>query len=118
MLPAGVSIRSVALDATVLAGPAATQTTCIVTAGTLAATATSATITIPNTCESKTVNEVQLRVTVEGTAGQRTTATHAFVAPAQPAEFQPRRVNLPVLRITTDNSAPIVSKDDLRRRPR
>jgi len=111
-LPAGVSIQSVALNATVQAGPAATQTTCEATAGTLASSATSATITIPNVCELKTVKSVQLRVTVESTSGQRTTATRSFTAPADPAAFLPVRMNLPVLRITTDNSAPIVSKED------
>ena len=110
-LPAGVSIQSVALDATVQAGPVASQATCNVSAGTLAASATSATITIPNVCELKTVKAVQLRVTVESTAGQRTSATHSFLAPGNPASFLPVRVNLPVLRITTDNSAPIISKE-------
>ena len=110
-LPAGVSIQSVALDATVQAGPLATQTTCNVSAGPLAASATSATITIPNRCELKTVRTVELRVTVESTGGQRTTARHSFAAPTQPANFQPRHVNLPVLKITTDNGAPIVSRD-------
>ncbi len=50
-------------------------------------------------------------MTVESTGGQRTTARHTFAAPAQPANFQPRHVNLPVLKITTDNGAPIVSRD-------
>jgi len=112
VLPAGVSIQSVALDATVKGGPVATPTTCTVTAGTLASSATSATITIPNVCELKTVKSVQLRVTVESISGQRTTATRSFAEPVDPASFLPVRVNLPVLRITTDNSAPIDSKED------
>jgi hypothetical protein len=110
-LPAGVSIGSVALDATVLAGPTGNQSTCVVNAGALASSATTANITIPNVCESKTAKEVRLRIAVESTTGQRTTATHTFVAPAAPASFVPLRANLPVLRIVTDNVAPIVSKD-------
>ncbi len=111
VLPAGTSISSVVLDATALSGVSPTKASCVVTAGALAASATSANITIPNVCEAKTVNEVQLRITVESTSGQRTTATRSFVAPAAPAAFLPQRVQLPVLRITTDNGAPIVSRE-------
>ena len=111
VLPADASITSVALDATALSGVDPGRASCVVSAGALVATATSATITIPNSCASKTVNEVQLKVTVDGNGGQRTSATHLFLAPAAPAAFLPQRLNLPVLRITTDNGAPIVSKD-------
>ena len=111
VLPAGVSIASVTLAASVVAGPDASQTRCEVTAGALAVGATSGTITIPGTCQAKTVKQVQLRVTLESTAGQKSTATHSFVAPTVPSSFLPQRVNLPVLKITTDNAAPIVSKD-------
>jgi hypothetical protein len=111
VLPAGVSIQKVALDATVLAGPVGNQTNCAVSAGVLANDATSAAITIPDTCSSKTVKQVELRVTVDGATGQRTTATHAFIAPSAPETFVPRRMSLPVLRILTDNVAPVVSKD-------
>jgi len=110
-LPAGVSIASVALDASLVAGPAGIETYCGVSGGALATSATSATITIPNTCAAKTVKQVQLRVTIDSTAGQRTTATHSFMAPATPAAFLPLRVNLPKLSITTDNGTPITSKD-------
>jgi len=111
VLPAGASISSVVLDATALSGVGPAKASCVVTAGALAASATSANITIPNACAAKTVNEVQLRITVESNSGQKTTATHSFVAPAAPAAFLPQRVQLPVLRITTDNGAPIVSKE-------
>ena len=93
--------------------PRRRQKTCVVSAGALAATATSATITIPNDCESKTVRTVELRVTVESTGGQRTTATHCIRGACAACRFSAApHVNLPVLRISTDNSAPIVSKDD------
>jgi hypothetical protein len=110
-LPAGVSIASITLDANLKAGPAANQTTCTASAGALATTATSAAITIPNACGSKTVKEVLLRVTVESTAGQKTSATHSFMTPGAPAAWRPLRVNLPVMKITTDNLAPVVSKE-------
>ena len=64
VLPAGASISSVVLDATALSGVSPTKASCVVTAGALAASATSANITIPNACAAKTVNEVQLRITV------------------------------------------------------
>ena len=111
VLPAGASIASVVLDATAMSGTSPTRSNCSVTAGALAVSATSANITIPNVCAAKTVNEVQLRITVQAADGQTTTATHAFVAPAAPAAFLPQRVQLPVLRITTDNGAPIVSRE-------
>ena len=111
VLPAGANITSVALEATALSGAVPNRASCAASAGALAATATSASITIPGSCASKTVNEVQLKVTVEGNGGQRTSATHVFAAPSAPTAFLPVRVNLPVLRITTDNGAPIVSKD-------
>jgi CotH kinase protein len=111
VLPAGASLSSVVLDATALSGGSPTKSSCIVTAGALAASATSADITIPNVCAAKTVNEVQLRITVANASGQQATATRSFVAPPTPAAFLPQRVQLPVLRITTDNAAPIVSKE-------
>lgn len=111
-LPAGVGIASVALNADLVGGAGANASNCVATAGALAATATSATINIPNTCASKTVREVLLRVTVASTAGAQTSATHLFVAPAAPESFRPRRVSLPVLRISTQNLAPVVSRDD------
>jgi hypothetical protein len=111
ILPAGAAITAVALDATVMSGDDPVRSTCSVSAGTLGPTATAATITIPNSCASRIVNEVQLKVSVEGNGGQRTSATHLFVAPTTTSAFLPARVNLPVLRITTDNGAPIVSKE-------
>jgi hypothetical protein len=111
VLPANASISSVVLDATALSGVSPAKQSCVVTAGALAASATSASITIPNACAARTVNEVQLRLTIGNSSGQTTTATRSFVAPATPAEFLPQRVQLPVLRITTDNSAPIVSRE-------
>jgi CotH protein len=111
VLPTGATISSVVLDATAMSGPGPTKSTCSATAGALAVSATSANITIPNVCAAKTVNEVQLRVTVQSADGQSTTATYGFVAPSAPAAFLPKRVQLPVLQITTDNSAPIVSKE-------
>ena len=110
ILPTGSTLASVSLDAALRAGPAS-QTSCSASAGPLATTATSATITIPNTCGTQTVKEVQLTVSVSDTAGRRTSATHSFLAPATPAAFRPLRTNLPVLKILTDNLAPIVSKD-------
>jgi hypothetical protein len=111
VLPAAVSISSVVLDATARSGVSPTKTSCVVTAGALAASATSANITIPNVCAARTVNEVELRISVTAADGRKTTATRSFVAPAAPATFLPQRVQLPVLRITTDNAAPIVSKE-------
>ena len=110
-VPAGFTPSSITLVASVVAGPSTAQTQCQVSAGTIAASATSATITIPNTCQSRTVKQVELRLTVDGTSGQRSTATHTFAAPASPEDFLPRRRNLPVMTITTDNLAPIVSKE-------
>jgi hypothetical protein len=110
-LPAGVSIRSVKLDADLLAGPVSDQTNCSVTAGVLSTGATSATITIPDHCLGKTVKQVQLHLTVESNSGQSRTTTHSFAAPSSPEGFLPQRVNLPLLRITTDNDAPIISTD-------
>ena len=110
-LPAGVSAQKVSLDATVLAGPVGNQSSCAVSAGVLANHATSAAITIPDTCSSKTVKQVELRVTVDSATGQRTTATHTFSAPSAPETFVPKRLTLPVLRILTDNIAPIVSRE-------
>jgi len=111
VLPAGVAIASISMDATVQAGPAASRSSCVVNAGPLATNATSATITIPNVCAAKTVKEILLRVSLESTTGQRSTATRSFTEPGAPAEFRPQRMNLPMLRISTDNSAPIVSRD-------
>lgn len=110
-LPANVSIASIQLEATASAGPAGNRTSCVASAGALATNATSATLTIPNVCSTRTVDDVLLRVTVESTGGQRTTATHSFVAPASPQSYLPVRHNLAVLRITTDNDAPILSKE-------
>lgn len=110
VLPTGAPIASVSLDASLAAGPGG-STTCTATAGALAATATTTTITIPNACAGKTVKDVELKVTVTGTEGQRAIATHSFVAPVAPESFRPLRTNLPVLRIVTDNAAPIGSKD-------
>ncbi len=112
MLPAGIVSQSVALEASLLAGPVGSQTSCDVSAGPLAGDATSATITIPNTCGSKTVKDVRLQVTVDTSTGGRITGAHAFTTPALPATFLPQRLNLPVLRITTDNLAPIMNRDD------
>ena len=111
VLPAGASIASVVLDATAMSGASPAKSSCSVSAGALAVSATSANITIPNVCAAKLVNEVQLRITVQAVDGQSTTATHSFLAPVAPAAFLPQRVQLPVLRITTDNGAPIVSKE-------
>jgi hypothetical protein len=111
VLPAGVSVSSVVLEATAMSGVSPAKSSCVVSAGALAVTATSANITIPNVCATKTVNEVQLRITVGSSSGQTTAATRSFIAPAVPAAFLPQRVQLPVLRITTDNAAPIVSKE-------
>ncbi len=111
-IPPGLTPASITLEAAVTAGPVALQTQCTVNAGTIATNATSATITIPNTCGPRTARRVELRLTVDSASGQRSTATHLFAAPATPETFAPRRVNLPVLRITTDNLAPIVSRDE------
>ncbi|HEX6397217.1 MAG TPA: hypothetical protein VFZ95_07330, partial [Steroidobacteraceae bacterium] len=111
VLPTNATISSVVLDATTKSGANLTASTCAVPAAALAASATSADITIPNLCEGKTVNDVRLRITVKATDGQTTSATYPFLTPATPAAFLPKRVQLPVLRITTDNSAPIVSKE-------
>jgi hypothetical protein len=111
VLPTGTPLSSVVLDATAQSGVSPTKSSCVVTAGTLTVSATSANITIPNVCAGRTVNEVQLRITVSSTSGQTTSATRSFVAPAVPATFLPQRLQLPVLRITTDNGAPIVSRD-------
>jgi len=111
VLPANVTVSSVVLDATTKSGANPTASTCTVPAAALAVSATSADITIPNLCEGKTVNDVRLRITVKASDGQTTSATYPFVTPATPAAFLPKRVQLPVLRITTDNGAPIVSKD-------
>jgi hypothetical protein len=111
-LPAGVNIQSVALVARLRAGPSPGTANCVVTPpGSLGADATSATLTIPNTCSAKTVNWVELRLTVRSTDGRSTVARHLFAAPPDPATFLPLRRDLPVLRIATDNLAPIVSKD-------
>lgn len=110
--PAGATISSVTLDAQLKAGPAASQSTCSASAGALAAHATSATITIPNTCSSKTVREVVLKVTVQASTGQSTSASRTFATPTAPEHFMPLRVDLPVLEVLTDNLAPIVSRDD------
>jgi hypothetical protein len=111
VLPTGATLSTVVLEATASSGTGATISRCTVSAGSLAVSATSATITIPNTCESKTVNDVRVRITVTATDGQSTTASYPFVAPNTPSGFLPKRVQLPVLRITTDNGAPIVSKE-------
>ncbi len=50
VLPAGVSISSVVLDATALSGVSPAKASCVVTPGALAVSATSANITIPNLC--------------------------------------------------------------------
>jgi hypothetical protein len=111
VLPSNIAISSVVLDATVTSGTSPASSTCSVTADALAVTATSADITIPNVCATKTVNDVRLRITVEATDGRKTSATYPFVRPATPSAFLPTRVQLPVLRVTTDNGAPIVSKE-------
>ena len=112
VMPAGFTPQSVSLEATLVAGPTANSRTCVESAGALAASALSATWTIPDLCEERTVKSVQLRITAENAAGQRTTTTRMFSAPVNAATFLPLRQDLPVLKITTDNLAPIVSKDD------
>jgi hypothetical protein len=109
-LPTGFTISSVQLDATVIGDQGAAV--CTESSGALAATATSATITIPNTCHDKTVWEVQLAVTVNGAGGQKTSAAYSFVAPGSPETFVPQRIALPVLRLTTDSGLPVTSKED------
>ena len=111
VLPASVSVRSVALEARLQAGPSSSVATCVVDPGTLPSDATSATITIPNTCSAKTVNRIELRVRIESTDGRSSVAKRLFVMPADPALFLPTRLDLPVLRITTDNLAPVASKE-------
>jgi hypothetical protein len=111
-LPAAVSIASIQLEATAQSGPAASRSSCAVSAGSLPITAITAPITIPNTCAGRTVNHVRLDLTVESIGGQRTTATHSFAAPAMPAAYRPARMTLPVFRITTDNGAPVINRDD------
>lgn len=110
-VPAGFTVASITLDAVLIGGYTGTRTECVVTADAPAPSATSATITLPNTCQSRTVRQVELRLAVDSTSGQRSTATHLFAAPADPATFLPRRLNLPVLKITTDNLAPVVSRE-------
>jgi hypothetical protein len=111
VLPTGATISTVVLEATATSGTGASLSSCTVSAGALASNATSGTITIPNACESRTVTDVRLRITVTASDGQKTSASYPFIAPNAPAGFLPKRVNLPVLRITTDNGAPIVSKE-------
>lgn len=106
---AGFAIASVQLDATAQASGGAT---CQVSSGTLAATATSATLTIPNTCQDRTVQQVGLTVTAKGSGGEKISTSYAFVAPASPASFIPQRMNLPVLRLSTDSGLPVTSKDE------
>lgn len=110
-IPAGLTPASITLEATVYGGSAPPQTQCVVDAGAIGASATSAIITIPNACQSRTARRVELRLTIDSVSGQRSTATHTFAAPAMPESFVPLRMNLPVLRITTDNLAPIESRD-------
>lgn len=112
LMPSGFTARSVALEATLTAGPTSDSRTCTVSAGTIPAGALSTTWTIPDVCEGRTVKSVQLRLAAENAAGQRTSAARTFTVPATPANFLPARLDLPVLKISTDNLAPIVSKDD------
>lgn len=111
-LPTGVALSSVQLEATASSGTGNNRATCSVPTGTLPVTATSSTITIPNTCEDRTVHEVRLTLRVSGAGGQQTSAMHSFLAPASPDTFLPQRMNLPVLRLTTDSGLPITSKEE------
>lgn len=111
-LPNSFAISSVQLDATVAVGDGDNAAACSVSTAALPATATSATITIPNACQGRTAREVQLLVTVNGSGGQSARAAHSFIAPASPEAFIPQRINLPVLRLTTDSGLPVTSKEE------
>lgn len=110
-LPTGAALSTVQLEAAASSGTGNERATCAVSSGPLSVTATSATITIPNTCEDRTVHEVRLTLRVTGVNGQQASAVHTFAAPASPETFIPQRMNLPVLRLTTDSGLPITSKD-------
>src|SRR5690606_20609364 len=73
--------------------------------------ATTGTIIIPTRCNEKRIARVQLKVVVRGMAGEQVAATHEFRrTPAE--EFVPTATDLPIVRITTEGWATIVSKAD------
>jgi len=111
-LPTTFAVAGVQLEAYVFvsADPSSTTPDCVVAGPSLSRSATSAVITIPATCNGSAVARVQLNVIVTGASGERTVAVYAFQR--VPEEFIPAAMDLPIVRIVTQNEAPIVSKDD------
>lgn len=111
-LPGTFAVANVQLEALVFtsADPSATTPDCIITGPSLAAAATTGTITIPAECNGSSPARVQLHVIVTGTAGERTVAVYEFQH--GPGDFVPTSMDLPIVRIVTENQAPIVSKED------
>jgi len=110
-LPTTFSISSVRLFAFLFTSndDAATTHECAALGSHSSTSATTGTIIIPTRCNEKRIARVQLKVVVRGMAGEQVAATHEFRrTPAE--EFVPTATDLPIVRITTEGSAPIVSK--------
>lgn len=111
-LPTTFAVAGVQLEARVFTSddPSAAVPDCVVTGPPLAASATAGSITIPTQCNGDAPTRVQLRVIVTGAAGERTVAVYEFQR--APADFIPTSMDLPIVRIVTENEAPIASKED------
>jgi len=110
--PSTFAVANVQLEAHVFtsADPSSTLPDCTLTGPTLGAAATTDTITIPAECNGSATARVQLNVIVTGTAGERTVAVYEFQR--GPADFVPTTMDLPIIRIVTENRAPVVSRED------
>lgn len=111
-LPETLLVSSVQLQALSFIDESSSSSDCTISSPLLPPESTSATITISSTCKGAAVSRVHLLVIVTGASGARTVTVYAFDLPEDPVSFIPAVMNLPIVRIVTDNYAPIVSKDD------
>lgn len=111
-LPSTFAVANVQIEAHVFTSGDASGTTpdCIITGPALEAAATTGAITIPAQCNGSSPARVQLNVIVTGTAGERTVAVYEFQH--GPGDFVPTSMDLPIVRIVTENHTPIASKED------
>lgn len=108
--PTTFAAKSIQLQAISFAGDDESAPACIVNGPAVPTPLTEGTITIPAECEGSRPERVLLNVIVTGTAGERSVT--AYVFKRAPEEFVPTVMDLPIVRIITENRAPIESKDE------
>ncbi|HEY6643552.1 CotH kinase family protein [Povalibacter sp.] len=111
-LPTTFGVASIRIEGEVFSGSGENVEQCSVRPVPLAATASNGAVTFPDSCDGRTVNRVVLRVVIIGDEGQHTTAAYSFVAPVDPSTFHPQVMDLPILRLETEDRQPVVSKDN------